>query len=316
MTFDIRPLRCFVVAATTGSVSKAGEILHLAQPAVSLQIKGLEERLNVQLLYRTARGVQPTEAGLRLLEHGREILNRIDIAWEAVRGAASNPSGTVTVGLPHSIAIRLTVPLVREVMYRWPDVHLRVSEQSSGYIVGQVLAGELDIGITYHADESLGLFTQYVVKEDLVLIGPPGSLGTAGSESGLVLRDITLDSLADYPLFLPDPRHGARMLLDQYFHKHQINANIRAEVNVLSQLIQLAAQGLGYTIVARCSVMAELRRGDISAANIVAPMVERSIFISRVGGKPSTIAAAAVFDLIASMLRIGLDGSEAHLTLG
>lgn len=316
MTFDIRPLRCFVVAATTGSVSKAGEVLHLAQPAVSLQIKGLEDRLNVQLLHRTARGVQPTEAGLRLLEHGREILNRIDIAWEAVREASINPSGIVTVGLPHSIALRLTVPLVREVMRRWPDVRLRVSEQSSGYIAGQLLTGELDIGITYHADKSWGLFTQYVVKEDLVLIGPPGSLGSSGSESGLVLRDITLDELVGYPLFLPDPRHGARMLIDQYLHKHQINVNIRAEVNVLSQLIQLAAQGLGYAIVARCSVISELKRGDISAANIVAPKVERSIYISRVGGKPPTIAAAAVFDLIVSMLRMGLDGSEVNLNLG
>ncbi|RIJ03239.1 LysR family transcriptional regulator [Achromobacter sp. K91] len=309
MSFDIRPLRCFVVAATTGSVSKAGEVLHLAQPAVSLQIKGLEERLNVQLLYRTARGVQPTEAGLRLLEHGREILNRIDIAWEDVREAARNPSGTVTIGLPQSIAIRLTVPLLSAALQRWPDVRLRVSEQSSGYIAGQLVAGELDIGITYQFDESLGLFTQHVMDEDLVLVGPSGALSTAGAESGLILRNVMLEELVGYPLFLPDPRHGARMLLDQYFSKYQVKVDIRAEVNVLSQLIQLAARGLGYTIVARSSVMLELKRGEISAANIIAPKVERPIFISRVAGKPPTIAAAAAFDLIVSMLRLGLGES-------
>lgn len=305
MSFDIRPLRCFVVAATTGSVSKAGEILHLAQPAVSLQIKGLEERLNVQLLYRTARGVQPTEAGLRLLEHGREILNRIDVAWEDVRAAASNPSGMVTIGLPQSVAIRLTVPLLSAALQRWPDVRLRVSEQSSGYIAGQLLAGELDIGITYQADESLGLFTQHVMDEDLVLIGPAGALSSVGGDSGLIVRDVTLDELVGYPLFLPDPRHGARMLLDRYFSKYQVKVDVRAEVNVLSQLIHLAARGLGYTIVARSSVAAELKRGEISAASIVSPRVERPIFISRVAGKPPTIAAAAVFDLIGSMLRLG-----------
>ena len=170
MSIDVRGLRCFLAVVSAGSISRAAENMHLAQPALSLQIKHIEQDLGVALFMRSHKGVVLTAAGLRFESHARDILKRLDVACEDVRDLVTDPAGRVAIGLPQSMAKILTVPLVREAIRRWPKVQLQVVELSTGYIPDHLLSGRVDIGLTFQADADSGLLFEHVVDEDLVLL--------------------------------------------------------------------------------------------------------------------------------------------------
>ena len=115
MVVDLKNLRNFVAVASAGSISRAAENIHIAQPALSKQIQQIEDYFGTDLFVRTHRGVKLTPAGERLVNHAKGLLKRFDIALEDVREAISEPSGRVALGLPQSMAKYLAVPLVRTI---------------------------------------------------------------------------------------------------------------------------------------------------------------------------------------------------------
>ena len=108
---DIRTLRYFVTITEEGTISKAALRLHVAQPALSLQLRKLEAELGSVLLHRTARGVSVTASGAKLLVHAQDILRRFDAAREDIQAEAPEPTGNVVLGLSQSIAMMLGAPL-------------------------------------------------------------------------------------------------------------------------------------------------------------------------------------------------------------
>jgi len=318
MPVDVRGLRCFLAVTAAGSVSRAAEVLHLAQPALSLQIKHLEETLGVALFTRSYKGVVPTAAGLRFESHAREILKRLDLACEDVRDLVSDPEGRVAFGLPQSMAKILTVPLVREAIRRWPKVRLQVIEMSTGYIPGHLLSGHIDIGLTFQANAGSGLLFDHVVDEDLVLVAAPGRLDAGlrrGAPGAPLAGTVRFRDLRRYPLILPTGEHGLRALIDGYARAQKVELAVLAEVNAIPELIALAAAGVGCTILSYASVHAEVRKGWLSAARISHPAVSRPVYLCRSATMPLSIAASTVLDLMSEIVGAQIaDGSwPAHI---
>ncbi|AOY94146.1 LysR family transcriptional regulator [Cupriavidus sp. USMAA2-4] len=322
MPVDVRGLRCFLAVAASGSISRAAEVLHLAQPALSLQIKHLEEALGVALFTRSHKGVVPTAAGQRFESHAREILKRLDLACEDVRDLVTDPEGRVAIGLPQSMAKILTVPLVRETIRRWPKVRLQVIELSTGYIPSHLLSGHIDIGLTFQAGSGSGLLFDHVVDEDLVLVAAPGRLGAGrgraapgahgahGASGEPLAGTVRLRDLRRYPMILPAGEHGLRALIDGYLRTHEVELDVLAEVNAIPELIALAAAGVGCTILSYASVHAEVRNGWLSAARISHPAVSRPVYLCRSATMPLSIAASAVLDLLGEIVAAQIaDGS-------
>lgn len=303
MAVDVRGLRCFLAVTSTRSISRAAEIMHLAQPALSLQIKHLEKDLGVALFTRTHKGVVPTIAGLRFETHAREILDRLNLACEDIRDLATEPAGRVVVGLPQSMAKLLTVPLVCEVIRRWPKVQLQVSEMSTGRIPGNVQTGHLDIGLTFQADASAGLLFEPIVQEDLVLVAPPGRFPAVDPRTGQPAKAVRFRDLARHPMILPAPEDGLRALIDGYLRTNGVEVQLLAEVNAISQLISLVSSGVGCTILSYASVRAEVIRGMLSAARLTHPNVSRSVYTCRSATAPLPVAASAVFGLLMDTVR-------------
>jgi len=310
MPVDVRGLRCFLAVAAAGSISRAAEVLHLAQPALSLQIKHLEEALGVALFTRSHKGVVPTAAGLRFESHARDILTRLDIACEDVRDVVTDPEGRVAIGLPQSMAKILTVPLVRETIRRWPKLRLQVIELSTGYIPNHLLTGHIDIGLTFQANAGSGLLSEHVVDEDLVLVAAPGRLGAVRKRGEPLGRTVRFRDLHRYPMILPAGEHGLRALIDGYVRSHEVDLAVLAEVNAIPELIALAAAGVGCTVLSYASVCAELRKGLLSAARISHPAVTRPVYLCRSATTPLSIAASVVLDLVVEIVRAQIaDGS-------
>jgi LysR family transcriptional regulator, nitrogen assimilation regulatory protein len=303
MAIDIRGMRSFVAVASAGSISRAAENLHIAQPALSLQIKNIEDHLGVQLFDRTPKGVTPTAAGARFLLHAIDILKRIDVAYEDVRDAVNEPSGRVALGLPQSMAKILTVPLVSEILRRWPKIQFQMIELSTGYIPNYLVNGHIDIGLTFGVDEGAGLRCTHLVDEDLVLVTSPAQLmGVLGGDvSGL--EEIRLAELQRFPMILPTGTHSLRSRIDEFLAGQRLSLKVIAEVNTIPQLIELAAAGVGSTILSYASVSGDCAAERLATLRIIEPRLFRPVYLCRSATAPLSIATALVRDLITDTVK-------------
>lgn len=307
MSFDLRTLRSFVTVASAGSISAAAEILHIAQPALSVQIKQLEEQLGTPLFERHPRGVTLTSAGDRLLVHVIEILKRIDVAYEDVRNAIDEPSGRVAIALPQSVAKFVAVPLVQQTLEKWPKIHLQLVEMSTGYIPDQLLRGHIDIGITFGAEDDARIRFTHLLDEELVLVTSERQasiLGNVYTEGA----SVALHTIASLPMVLPTTAHSLRRRIDGYLDKAQASLNVVAEVNAIPELIALATAGVGSTILSYAAVNEDVAAGRLMALRIGSPRMTRSIYSCRSGTLPISIAAARIHEQLHKTIEALTDG--------
>ena len=305
MSMSIRAMQCFVTVVSTGSISRAAAALHVAQPALSLLMRNLEEDLGVVLLHRSARGVAPTGAGARLLAHAREILGRIDAARADVREDLSAPRGAVSLAMSMSMAKLLTVPLLRFSLKHWPGVYLKIIESSTGYIPGFVSSGHADLGLTFSDEASVDLRFQHLIDEELVVVSPPPAKSKSAKKPAADLRAlpaISLGALSELPLVLPGNPHSLRRLLDQYQQRERVEFRVIAEANAIPQLIELAQAGVAHTILSYEAVRQEARRGEVELHRIGASRLTRPVFLCRSDVLPLSMAAAAVADRLARII--------------
>src|SRR5215470_7026620 len=147
MEMDLRQLRYFVAVAERGGFGAAASALNVAQSALSRHIKLLEHELGGALLERGARGVSPTEAGKVLLARGRWLLGALDDIRAEVLIENREPSGTVRLGAPSSLADIFYAPLARLFADRFPKIRLELSDGLTEEMSDRLLKGELDLAI-------------------------------------------------------------------------------------------------------------------------------------------------------------------------
>lgn len=298
MSVDIRALRYFSTVAMRGSFSRAAEQLHVAQPALSLQVRRLEESLGTRLLERQPRGVALTPSGEKFLAYADDILRRLEAACDDMRASAAEPVGTVSVGMPQSMAKLLTVPLVRQALRRWPKVALRMVELNTGYVPEFIAAGRIDIGLVFFAQTAHPLRMRHLVDEELVVVGPAGRFARLDRRSWSRAGQVSLAEIARLPLVLPMTLHSLRELIETYTQRRRLRLNVVAEVNAIPQLIDLVGEGIGYTILSYPSVREAIARGEVSAARIHQPPITRPVYLCRSASVPPTHAVAAMEALV------------------
>lgn len=305
MRLDLRALRSFVAVASAGSISSAAQSLHIAQPALSVQIKQLEEQLGAALFDRHPRGVVPTAVGERLLGHAVEILRRVDVAYDDVRQAVDQPSGRVALALPQSVAKFVTVPLVQAVVRQWPMIQLQMVEMSSGYIPQQLLHGLVDIGMTFGTEDDARMRFMHVLQEELAFVTTAQQLaqyrdGAAGNADHMALRDA-----ARFPMVLPTTTQSLRRVIDAYMAKAGVAPRIVVEVNTIHEMLALVAAGIGSTILSFAAVSDLLAARRLLALPIVRPSMSRSIYACRSATLPLSIAATKVHEqLLATIISL------------
>jgi len=298
MSIDLRDLRNFLSVAAAGSISRAAEMQHMTQPALSVLIRQLEEQLGTPLFERLPKGVVLTEAWERLRIHAKDILLRTELAYEEISQQARVPVGQVAIGLPQSLARFLTVPLVAEVLSRWPQMRLQIIELSSGYIPEYLQKGEIDIGMTFGQDEGRGLHYTHLIDEELVFISSASQIRRHLGAAGLRRKTIRLPEMGAFPMILPTRTHSLRIRLEDYLYRAGQLLTIVAEVNTTPQLIGLAASGVGTTILSYSSVVGDSSAADVRVLHIEKPRLTRSVYLCTNPSTPKTMAVMSVMRLV------------------
>ncbi len=293
---DLRQLRTFIHVAELGSFSTAAERLHIAQPALSRQVRLLEAELKAQLLVRHGRGVRLTEAGAVFLDRAASILRQMEQMRDDVAAEASEVSGQVSIGLPPSVGFVLTGPLVEDFRQSFPKVTLRIVEGVGGFDHEWMMGGRLDFAVLYEPGSARHLDTAPLWHEDLHLIGP--------ASAGLSLAaPVPLVTLARHPIILPSAGHGLRGLLERHAAKHDVALRVEIEADAMRIQKDLTARGLGYTALTYAAVRPEVEAGLLSAAPIVDPAIPRRVVGAFPADRPVSRAARLLGDRLTVVVR-------------
>jgi len=292
-------MRYFVAIVEHGSLTRAAEVAHVAQPALSQQLASLEAELGVALVHRGAKGVKPTEAGRTLYRHARAILKQIDVARADVKVAGADIAGTVAIGLPTTAAAAFGMPLVRAVRQRYPGVRLQLFESMSGYIAELLNNNRLDFAILFRDTPSRAVELEPLASEALYLVGTPPVPAQSKRHRAKSGKEgtIALKALADIPLVLPSGAQGLREVLERHASGAGIRLQVVADLDSLPILLQTAREGLACTILPASSLSRE-PDDDALPTRLILPELGRTLSLCWPRALPRTAAADAVAEAL------------------
>lgn len=292
---DLHRLRSFVAIAEQRSFSKAASLLRIAQPALSRQIKLLEEELGVPLLVRTGRGAVPTAAGEVLADHARRLLRGAADLAEAVRGAGTEPSGPLSLGVPSSLGMALLPLLGLACRQRYPKLRLHLVEGFSASIHEWILSGRLDMAILYETSAMGPLVMTPLLEEEIVLVGPAGAFSTNARVPPAMISAL--------PLVLPARPHRLRLMIDSLALAHGCPLDPVLEIDALPALIGAVRLGGMHTLLPYAPVADMVGRGELAVAAIASSLTTRRLSLARPTDKVASPAAQALEGLVVELVR-------------
>ncbi|MGN6306693.1 MAG: LysR family transcriptional regulator [Mesorhizobium sp.] len=300
---DVSQLRTLIHVAELGSLSKAADRLHVAQPALSRQIRLLEQELGVRLFSRHGRGMIATEEGQDVLRHALRVMAELDEIRAVVSDENAPLRGHVSIGMPPTASDILSEPLVSAFRDAHPDATLRIVSAYTGYLLDWMHRGDLDAAILYDPKLARALRTRPLLEETLFLIGPPGL--------GLSLdRSVEFAQLANHRLLLPSRGHGLRTLVDRYAEEVRIPLSVKVEADSYSTLKSLVRNGHGVTILPLAPIHEELRTKRLEAAPLVNPVPVRRLIMSFPSDRPTPrlarFAGNAIATTVATLVEKGI----------
>ena len=297
---EMRQLQYLVAVADAGSVTRAAELLHVVQPAVTRQIHNLEGELGVALFERSRAGMRPTEIGTQVVERARRALTELERAREEARSSGAGLHGIVTVGLLASTASLLAVPLVAAVTERHPGVRLRVVTGFGGHLSRWLEAGDVDVALTYNQPPAAALDVKPLLEEDLWAVAPPTAANVAPEGVGL-------SDLLQRTLVMPSAPHGIRSLVESTAARVGLSLDIAVETNDAGVQRQLVQSGFGWTVLPGIMVADEAAGGTLNSAPIVNPGIPRRIVLARPVNARASGALRTVADLLEEVVISRID---------
>ena len=277
---NFKQLKAFIGVAESGSLSKASDRLRIGQPALSHQMKLLQDEIGVPLFTRHRRGMQLTEAGEALRDRVSGPIRQLEQARDDVRSAAGKPSGHMVLGILPSVSVVLARNLVHRISKELPGVSFRIVEGYTGHLVDWLQRGEVDAAILYGRETVLHFPAEELLVEDLAVVGP--------ADSSLNPKTaIRVSELSHLPLLLPSGLHGLRMLLESAATKAGVKLSARVEVDSFRLLTDLVENGQGFTTLPLSSIAQEIEQGRLKYAPLVQPQVTRRLILGTAQGPRS-----------------------------
>ncbi len=287
---ELRQLRYLVALAEERNFTRAAANEHIAQPALSQQIRRLEDELGLALVERTTRRVSLTDAGELLVVRARRVLAELEAAETELQALRGVYTGHVTIGAMHTMGpvdLSLALAMFHE---RHPHVELTVREQSSEEMAEMLRIDELDLAFLSVTErvESHGLGLQQLVSEELVVVLPREH--RLGGRHQVRMAELADEQFISF-------RTGARLreLLVAAGREAGFDPRVTLESNESQRIRRLVARGLGVAILPRSD--AEGPGAEVCVARLVAPSLHRDITLAWREGRRHAPAAAEFLDL-------------------
>lgn len=286
---QLESLKMFCDVVETGSFSRAAQLNHVTQSAVSQQIRALETRYDQRLLSRSARQVTPTAAGERLFRGCKEILSRFSEVESEIREQATEISGATTVSTIYSVGLHELQSIQRALLKTHPKVNLRLNYRRSDQVYDDVLMGQADLGLAAYPQTRAGIDIIPFREDKLAVVLPPNH-PLAGKQK------LPLAALAGLPFIAFDREAPTRKAIDKLFRDKGIELNPTMEMDNVETIKRAVELGLGVSVLPQASVKHEVAVGSLVAKPFSEGSYTRPIGILVRKGKYLARASQAVLD--------------------
>ena len=263
-----RRLQVFQTVARLLSFTKAAEELHMTQPAVTFQVRQLEEQYNTRLFDRTHNRISLTEAGRKVYESAIHIFELYAEMDNAVRELTGDVGGVLILGASSTIAEYMLPVLLGDFKKEYPDVSIRLKVSNSDGIVSQVENNSIDLGVVEAPVNNKNLVVEECRTDELVLIVPPGH--------ELAKREnISPKELINYPFICREEGSGTREVMLESMSAD--GGGSAADLNVVMELGSLEAikgaveAGMGISVISNATIIKELKLGTLVAVKLDPP---------------------------------------------
>lgn len=270
--------------ARCGSVSRAAEQLNIAQPALSRQLRKLEDELGIVLLNRHGRGVSLTRAGSLLLQRAEAVLVQFGQIPHEVKASEEEFAGHVTLGVPPAAGLIIAPAVFRRFRARWPSATLQIREGISSLLEEWLLDGRLHIAVLHNPSPLEGVEIVPVLQERMVLVHSAETPAPAGP--------VRFRDLGRIPLILPSMPHSNRRLVERAALQHGARLQVAIEVDSIPLTKAMVAGGFGATILTHAGVSRELASGQLTAQPIDNPPLLSVVSVGSVqASRPAWLVA-------------------------
>ncbi|WP_410511151.1 LysR substrate-binding domain-containing protein [Paenibacillus sp. BR2-3] len=276
-------LRVFVTVAEQSHFSKAGELLNLSQPGVSLHIRNLENELGAKLLHRSPKQVRLTEAGAILFKHAKQILAHYEQAGQEIKMLRDEVTGSIHIGASFTIGEYILPAKLAEFANQYPQVNLQVTIGNTEEIIGAVRSNQLDIGFIEGESQVSDLTVIPYMKDEMIVVS---SSGHPLSETLVVEQDM----LQDQVWVLREHGSGTRAFSDHFMQEAAISIKRSYVFNSSQGVKEAVNAGLGIAMLSRSIVRKELAGGEIKELRIRHHFLERDFSIIRHKESTSSMA--------------------------
>jgi LysR family nitrogen assimilation transcriptional regulator len=292
---DIKQLRYFVGIADSGSLMKASERLHVAQPALSVQLGNLESELGVALMQRNSRGVELTAEGRELYDRATTILKYHRETIESIKGRQTRTSGTVSLGIPSSASPMLAPLLYRRVRKELPNISLYITDASTASLYEWLLEGRLDLSILFSLPEDTPCEVIPLQVEEFCLVGR--------HDGKPYEPTIDFERLFDHPLVMPCRSSTWRKILDDVAERFGRRLESPMETESASVMKAVAMSGQAFCLLPASCVEEEKTQGLFRVQRVINPEFRGVLSLAASTTAVAHPARRAVRDLVVDVVK-------------
>ncbi|MDV7272328.1 LysR substrate-binding domain-containing protein [Thioclava sp. A2] len=264
----LRHLRYFTALAQQGHFGRAAEVCAISQPALSVQMKELEEIAGAPLIERGARQIRLTNLGVAFAERAAGILRSVDDLDGFVRAAQAPFSGVLRIGVIPTIAPYLLPALIRHMGQAYPNLDLRPREAITQTLIRDLGEGRLDLAIVALPVSESGLHEEPLFEEEFVLVRPCAEANAPVPSA---------EGLLEMRLLLLEEGHCFRDQALAFCTPARVGSREFMEGSSLTTLVQMVGAGIGVTLIPEMAVATETRLADVAVARLPAPRPKRMI---------------------------------------
>jgi DNA-binding transcriptional LysR family regulator len=273
---DTRQLAAYCAVVERRSFSQAAERLHVTQPAVSLQVRALEKRLGTQLLDRSGRRVEPTEAGWKLYRGAQKLLALEEqLVSEVAASTEGALDGELVIGASTGPAAIVMPRLLGEFQLANPSVHVALTVSDTQTVIERVATRELELGVVGAARRHRGVRFEPFFSDEVVLACPAGHR-FAG-------RTVALGDLRSETLILMQEGAGVRQIVEDALRRQGVrlrDLDVRLELGLQESVRQAVEAGYGVTFISRAAIESSLEAGTLAEARVEGLEVTREISLA------------------------------------
>jgi DNA-binding transcriptional LysR family regulator len=289
---DTRQLAAFCAVVERRSFSQAADKLGVTQPAVSLQIRALEDRLGQKLIDRSSRRVEPTEAGQRLYRSAQRLLQLEEqLVEEVARSQTGEFRGTLAIGASTGPGAHLVPLLLCEFQRDHPRLHIALSIFDTQAIIERVAERELEMGIVGAVRRHRGLEFQPLCRDEIVLAVPPGHPYAGG--------EIQLPDLEAETVIAMQEGAGVRQVIEDELRRSGLRLRAlepKLELGLQESVKSAVAGGYGVAFISRTAIEGELAAGTLAEARVAGVEAARQIYVATSKGRALSRAGEAFLE--------------------